>query len=124
MIRDLLDHLEWYVGLDPKMGSLIDFLDRGEVYEQKAGSYESGALRYQIIEYTSDERGVETTAEGPQIQIILEGEELFSIRDSGEAVLVSTNTEGMFIHLAGGEHVRLQMGSAGPRAVKKVIFFL
>lgn len=124
MIRDLLDHLEWYVGLDPRMGALIDVLDRGEVYESAAGSCESGPLRYQIIEYHTDERGVEATAEGPQVQIVLEGEELFSLSRDDEAALVGTSTEGMFIYLFGGERFRHQQSRADDRRVKKVIFFL
>ncbi len=124
MIRDLLDHLEWYVGLDPKMGALIDFLDRGVVYTQAAGFHTDGVLRYRLMEYTTDEAGEEAVAEGPQIQIILEGEELFSLRRGEEVVLVTGATVSMFLFLKGGEVYRHKQSRDGAQLVKKVIFFL
>ncbi|HPY12254.1 MAG TPA: hypothetical protein PLH14_06975 [Sphaerochaeta sp.] len=124
MIRDVLDHLEWYVGLDAKMGALVDFLDRGAVYEQAVGSYTDGILRYRIEEYTTDETGEETTAEGSELQILLEGEELFSLRRGEEVALVTTNTVSMFLYLKGGEVYRHKQSTDGSRYVKKVIFFL
>ncbi len=124
MIRDLLDHLEWYMGLDEKMGALIDFLDRGVVYEQEAGSHVDGVLRYAIVGYTTDETGAEAVAESNELQILLEGEELFSVRRGAEVALVTTNTVSMFLFLKGGDVYRYKQSTDGPRYVKKVIFFL
>ena len=124
MIRDVLDHLEWYVGLDAKMGALVDFLDRGIVYEQEVGVHSDGALRYRIDAYTTDEAGEEGRAESSELQILLEGEELFSLRRGEEVALVTTNTVSMFLYLKGGEVYRHKQSTDGPRFARKVTFFL
>ncbi len=124
MVQDLLDHLGWYRGLSEKMDLLIDFLDRGEVYEMTAGSYEHEHLRYQIIEYVTDESAVSELTSEATLQIILEGEEIFSIKDGDRASVVSIATVGMFIYLRGGMRFSHRQHHSGEQRVKKVIFFL
>jgi beta-galactosidase beta subunit len=124
MIRDLLDHLEWYVGLDAKMAAVIAFLDRGTVYEQGPGTYDHGSLHYRVVEYNTDEGGEEAVAGSAELQIILEGEELFSLRRGGAVSLVTTNTEGMFLLLTGGDVYRHKQSTGDCRATRKVIFSL
>ncbi len=124
MIRDLLDHLEWYVGFDTKMAAIIAFLDRGIVYEQGPGTYAHGSLRYRVIEYNTDEGGEEAVADSAELQIILEGEELFSLRRGGEVSLVTANTEGMFLLLTGGEVYRHKQSTGDRRPTRKVVFSL
>jgi beta-galactosidase beta subunit len=124
MVIDLLDHLEWYVSLHPRMQALIELLDRGEVYEQAEGTYEHRGIDYQILYQQSSERGHDDRAKGTEVHVLLEGEEIFSIHDEWATRLVTTFTEGQFVLLSEGERYRSNQTVSTSRQNKRGIFTL
>lgn len=124
MVLDGLDFLEWYRSLHPDMQQVIDILDRGEVYEQEKGTYQVEKVDYQIQTYTTNELGTLVEAAQDQLQVVLEGEELFSLQSNESPELVSTLTTGMFVFTRRGEVYRRRQSVSGVKAVKKVVFNL
>lgn len=124
MIIDLLDNLEWYRSLHPMLEPLISFLDQGVVYEQAPGRYQEGGFSYEIQSYFSAEEPTALKSAALQLQILLEGSELYSIQREGETRLVTTVTEGLFLVLQPGTTYRTSAAESGSTAIKKVIFTL
>jgi hypothetical protein len=124
MILDLLDHLEWYRGIHPSMQQIIDLLDRGEVYEQEPGSYSEGGIAWQITEVFSGAIAVAEQASCAQLQIILEGEELFCITGSHGVKSAGKLTTGLFVYLRAGETFSHLQAWDTQHLIKKVIFYL
>ncbi len=124
MVIDLLDNLEWYQGLHPQMERLIILLDRGTIHEQGPGSYQVDGLSYEVRFYTSSEEPVAYSTDTTELQILLEGSELYSILRQEETRLVTTATEGLFLLLQPDTTYRIRAAESGSEAIKKVIFTL
>lgn len=124
MLLDLLDNLEWYRPLHPKMQTVIDILDRSLPYEDAVGQHRVDDLSYQILTYMTDEQGVLQSATERQLHVMLEGEELFSLQDDGQPLVVARFTVSSFVLVAKGEVYRHQQVLNTSCAVKKVVFRL
>lgn len=124
MLLDLLDHLEWYLKLHPLLQSVIDILDRSLPYEQGIGIYQQDGVEYEVQSYVTQASGQLAEPKGMELHVVLEGVELFSLQRSGEPVVVSPLTTGMFLLLKPHEPYRHQQTQGEGIAVKKVIFRL
>ena len=124
MLIDLLDNLEWYRPLHPKMQTVIDILDRSLPYEDAVGQHRVDDLSYQILTYMTDGRGILQTATERQLHVVLDGEEMFSLQDAGQPLVVACLTIGSFVLVAKGEVYRHQQILNTACAVKKVVFRL
>lgn len=124
MLIDLLDNLEWYRVLHPDVQTVIDILDRSLPYEDAAGQHSVDGLGYQVLAYVTNELGSLQIAGERQLHVVLEGEELFSLQDEKQPVVVSHLTTGSFVLVAKGETYRHQQVLTSECAVKKVIFKL
>lgn len=124
MVLDVLDCLEWYRSLHPQMQQVIDILDRSEVYDQTKGTYVVEELVYSIETYLTSAEGVVRKAKQDQLQVILEGEELFSLQVEDKPEMVFPLTTGMFVFVRSEEVYRHRQELNGIKAVKKVVFTL
>lgn len=124
MLIDLLDNLEWYRALHPNLQTIIDILDRSLPYEDGEGEHQVDGLSYLVMTYATSGRGVVKSAAERELHVVLEGEELFSLQDEGQPLVVSPLTTGSFVLLAKGEVYRHQMMLNTACQVKKVVFRL
>ncbi|NCC64273.1 MAG: hypothetical protein EOM15_06425 [Spirochaetia bacterium] len=124
MVFDVLDCLEWYRTVHPRMQQAIDILDRSSVYDQSKGTYTVDGLTYRIETYLTDAAGILLQAGEDEVQVVLEGEELFSLQLDARPELVFLLTTGMFVFVRKDEVYRCRQDIAEAKAVKKVVFSL
>ena len=124
MLIDLLDNLEWYRPLHPHIQAVIDIMDRSLPYEDVAGQHSVDGLGYEVLSYVTGNEGSLQTAGERQLHVVLEGEELISLQDEKQPLVVAHLTTGSFVLVAKGETYRHQQVLNGACAVKKVIFKL
>ena len=83
MLFDSLDNLELYYPEVPRMQTVVEIMDKGDVYDMEPGSYQTKdpKVRYIISEYETDskEKPYEIHRRATDVQIMLEGEELMSV---------------------------------------------
>jgi beta-galactosidase beta subunit len=124
MLVDLLDNLEWYRTLHPAMQGIITIMDRSIPYNDEPGTYTVDGISYQVMEYESVPSGVLDQAEGNQIHILLEGEELLSLQRGASVEVVTQCTTGLFVMLRNGESFRHKQHRITQTKVRKVVFTL
>ncbi len=146
MIFDSLDNLELYLPLIPRMRSVIDVMDRGEVYEMECGSYQSKDphVRYLISSYETEskEKPYEVHHKATDVEIMLKGEELMSVswreavkdadapydkdgdvqHTTGEPLIVWHAAPGRFALFLPGEPHKGGVAIGLPSKVKKITF--
>lgn len=146
MIFDTLANMEMYRNLIPGMQTVIDVMDRGDVYKQEPGIYKTPDSRISYI-ITEIEAGTAPTPfmfhkETTVIEIVLSGHDLMSLawrenRDrlisydkttdsgtiDGDPIAVYQSEEGRFAVFFPGEPYRIGVSSSGmPDKVKRVAF--
>lgn len=124
MLFDILENLEWYVGLYPSLEKVIGIMDRSFPYQDEPGSYQVDGISYEVLSYPGGGDSTIQRAEYTQLHCILEGEELLSLEEDGLPSVVIMATEGRFVILRKGEFYKNSMQMANDRNVKKVIFAL
>ncbi|MFA7189103.1 MAG: YhcH/YjgK/YiaL family protein [Sphaerochaetaceae bacterium] len=146
MIFDTLANLELYVPAVPHMKTVIETMDRGDLYKEEPGAYKTPEpnVTYLITEFETSNKSdpfmfhKNTTV----IEIVLSGHDLLSIawrenRDQllaydkatdtgtidGDPIAVYQGEEGRFAVFFPGEPYRLGVSSSGqPDKVKRVVF--
>lgn len=144
MIFDTLDNLELYAPLLPEMQTIIEVMDRGDVYDGKAGTYKTPnpKVSYEILEYLTDRDGkdYQSKKKESEVDIVLEGGELVSTtwreyvksapydkeKDltivEGEPLSVVRAETGRFLLFFPGEPHKCGVPLGEVAKVKKVIF--
>lgn len=146
MIFDTLANLELYIPMVPHMKTVIDLMDRGEVYKDQPGAYGTpdSNVTYLVTEIEAGNQP------GPfmfhrnttVVEIVLSGHDLFSLawrenKDStigydnatdtgtldGDPIAVFQGEEGRFAVFFPGEPYRLGVSSSGQTdKVKRIVF--
>ncbi len=124
MVLDVLDTLEWYRVLHPRMQGLITILDRSLPYDDEPGSYTVDGITYEVVSYTTDALGKVETALETEVHVLLEGEELISLQENGLPRVVNRFSTGMFVLFHPQEQYRHRQMQNSTTAVKKVVFRL
>ncbi len=124
MLFDILENLEWYVGLYPSLERVIGIMDRSLPYRDEPGSYQVDGVSYEVLSYPGGSDSMVKRANHTQLHCVLEGEELLSLEENGLPSVVIMATEGRFVILREGESYKNSMQMANDRNVKKVIFTL
>ena len=124
MLFDILENLEWYVGLYPSLERVIGIMDRSLPYRDEPGSYQVDGVSYEVLSYPGGSDSMVKRANHTQLHCVLEGEELLSLEENGLPSVVIMATEGRFVILREGESYKNSMQMANDRDVKKVIFTL
>ena len=124
MLFDILENLEWYVGLYPSLERVIGIMDRSLPYRDEPGSYQVDGVSYEVLSYPGGRDSMVKRANHTQLHCVLEGEELLSLEENGLPSVVIMATEGRFVILREGESYKNSMQMANDRNVKKVIFTL
>ncbi|MFA6891785.1 MAG: YhcH/YjgK/YiaL family protein [Sphaerochaetaceae bacterium] len=145
MLFDTLDNLELYLSILPELQTVIEVMDKGEVYEMKNGSYstKNQEVSYNIVSYLSggqDDR-YEAHRKTTDLEILLEGEELMSltwreaVKDAtpydavkdvcfcdGDPLVVVHAAVGRFCVFFPGEPHRTGVPVVNPLQCRKVVF--
>jgi len=147
MLFDTLDNLELYQPLLPLLQTVIEVMDKGDVYTMKDGSYatDNPNVRYSIGSYMTSSEGkrYEIHKKATDVQIMLEGEELMSVtwreavKDAtpydeakdihfcdGDPLLVMHAAVGRFCVFFPGEPHKPGVPVVNPMACRKVVFKL
>lgn len=124
MLTDLLDNLEWYTPLYPKMQAVIDILDRSIPYDDEPGEHQVDGVSYKVATYLTDEVGMVNQAKGSELHMVLEGAELFSLQQDGQPVAALHLSSGIFVIVHKDEQYRSAQDLSGSAVVKKAIFRL
>lgn len=124
MLFDILENLEWYLGLYPSLKRVIGIMDRSLPYNEEPGTYQVDGISYEVLSYPGGSDSMVKRADHTQLHCILEGEELLSLEENDLPSVVIMASEGRFIILREGESYKSSMQMANDRDVKKVIFSL
>lgn len=124
MLFDILENLEWYVGLYPSLQRVIGIMDRSLPYQDDVGLHEVDGITYEVLTSHGDSKGKLVQAKKTHVFCILEGEELFSLIEDGEPSVVLMATEGRFVILREGQTYKSSPQMANDRNTKKVLFTL
>ncbi len=124
MLFDILENLEWYVGLYPSLERVIGIMDRSLPYQDEVGVHKVDGISYEVLSYPGGSDSMIRRADHTQMHCILEGEELLSLEENETPRVVIMATEGRFVILREGESYKSSMQMANDRNVKKVIFTL
>ena len=146
MLFDSLDNLELYYPEVPRMQTVVEIMDKGDVYGMEPGSYQTKdpKVRYIISEYETDskEKPYEIHRRATDVQIMLEGEELMSVSwreavkeadkpydkesdvqyTTGEPLAVWHAARSRFAVFLPGEPHKTGVAIGFPAKVKKVTF--
>ncbi|MBI9094453.1 MAG: hypothetical protein JEY71_06200 [Sphaerochaeta sp.] len=124
MLFDILENLEWYVGLYPSLKRVIGIMDRSLPYQDEVGAHQVDGISYEVLCYPTGSDSTIRQSEQSQMHCILEGEELLSLEENESPSVVIMATEGRFVILREGESYKNSMQMANDGVVKKVIFYL
>jgi beta-galactosidase beta subunit len=124
MLFDILENLEWYVGLYPSLKRVIGIMDRSLPYQDEPGVHTVDGISYEVQSYLTGSDSMIRQSELCQMHCILEGEELLSLEENESPSVVIMATEGRFVILHEGESYKNSMQMANDGVVKKVIFNL
>jgi len=124
MLFDILENLEWYVGLYPSLKRVIGIMDRSLPYQDEPGMHQVDGISYEVQSYPAGTDSTIMRSEQSQMHCILEGEELLSLEENEAPSVVIMATEGRFVILRESESYKNSMQMANDTLVKKVIFFL
>lgn len=146
VIFDSIDNLEVYYPQVPLMRIVVEVMDRGDVYDQEPGAYQTRdpKVRYIISSYETTSKDVpfEIHRRSTDVQILLEGEELMSAswreagkdaidaydkaedvqHTTGEPLAVWHAAVGRFALFLPGEPHKTGVAIGLPRTNKKVVF--
>lgn len=146
MLCDSLEHLELYYPLVPRLQTVVEVMDKGDVYDMEPGAYQTKdpRVRYLISSYETDAKDhpYEIHRRTTDVVIMLSGEELMSVSwreavkeadtpynkeedvqyTTGEPITVWHAAQGRFAIFLPGEPHKEGVAIGLPSKVKKVVF--
>lgn len=145
MIFDILEKLEMYVPMVPKLKVVADSMDHDEIYDKEKGKYNTydPDVTYEVQEITTSSASTPFVVHKHQtiVSIVLKGEELTSntwreLKDEAKIYDAKTDTgvfmaepisaiqatQGRFVLFFPGEPYKTGVSMGENAVVKKVVF--